>query len=115
MEPFHGIKREANQMKECLLKGDFNGIVDSMQQGWKIRSGPRARYRAPAWMKFTTRRSSRGQGLARYPETGGGGFMMFFVPPDRRMDVIRTLMTTKAKSAMRISPRTVRKRGKYYE
>jgi D-glycero-alpha-D-manno-heptose-7-phosphate kinase len=34
LEAMHGIKREALVMKECLLKGDFAGLVDSMRQGW---------------------------------------------------------------------------------
>jgi D-glycero-alpha-D-manno-heptose-7-phosphate kinase len=31
----HGIKREALVMKECLLRGDFQGLVESMRLGWE--------------------------------------------------------------------------------
>lgn len=34
-EAMHGIKREALVMKECLLRGDFDGIVESMREGWE--------------------------------------------------------------------------------
>ena len=34
IEAMHGIKHEALVMKECLLKGDFERIVESMRQGW---------------------------------------------------------------------------------
>src|SRR6185503_11240867 len=34
MDAMHGIKQEALVMKECLLKGDFGGIVESMRNGW---------------------------------------------------------------------------------
>ena len=35
VDAMHGIKREALVMKESLLKGDFNGIVESMRLGWE--------------------------------------------------------------------------------
>ena len=37
MEAMHGIKHEALVMKECLLRGDFTGIVDSMRAGWESK------------------------------------------------------------------------------
>jgi len=37
IEAMHGIKREALVMKECLLKGDFEGIVESMRAGWESK------------------------------------------------------------------------------
>jgi D-glycero-alpha-D-manno-heptose-7-phosphate kinase len=33
LEAMHGIKQEALEMKECLLRGDFGGIVESMRKG----------------------------------------------------------------------------------
>jgi D-glycero-alpha-D-manno-heptose-7-phosphate kinase len=41
IEAMHGIKREALVMKECLLKADFEGIVESMRQGWERKSQQR--------------------------------------------------------------------------
>ena len=38
IDAMHGIKREALVMKECLLKGDFGGMLDSVRQGWKTKS-----------------------------------------------------------------------------
>ena len=35
LEAMHAIKHEALVMKECLLKGDFEGIVESMRDGWE--------------------------------------------------------------------------------
>ena len=33
----HGLKREAVTMKECLLRGDFDGIIESMRSGWESK------------------------------------------------------------------------------
>lgn len=35
LEAMHGIKREAQIMKEGLLRGDFSVVVESMRQGWE--------------------------------------------------------------------------------
>ncbi len=37
LEATHALKAEALAMKENLLKGDFAGLVDSMQAGWEAK------------------------------------------------------------------------------
>lgn len=91
MEPFHGIKREASLMKECLLKGDFNGFVDSMQQGWENKKRSASTVSNAHIDEIYDAAIHSGARAGKVSGAGGGGFMMFFVPPDRRMEVIRTL------------------------
>ncbi len=50
IEAMHALKQEAIAMKECLLKGDFDGLVESMDAGWQAKkrmassiSNPRSR------------------------------------------------------------------------
>ncbi len=91
LEPFHGLKREAIMMKECLLKGDFEGIVASMREGWenkKISAGSVSNTNID---KLYEAAINSGAKAGKVSGAGGGGFMIFFVSPDRRMDVIRTL------------------------
>ncbi|MDA8362707.1 MAG: dehydrogenase [Gammaproteobacteria bacterium] len=91
LEAMHGIKQEALVMKECLLKGDFQGMVDSMRQGWdaKKRSAETVSNRYIDEI-FDTAMGS-GALAGKVSGAGGGGFMLFFVPVERRMDVIRAL------------------------
>lgn len=91
LEPFHGIKREANQMKECLLKGDFEGIVESMAQGWENKKKSAETVSNPLIETIYNDAMQAGARAGKVSGAGGGGFMMFFVPPDRRMDVVRVL------------------------
>lgn len=91
MEAMHGIKREALVMKECLLRGDFDGIVDSMRQGWESKKRSAKMVSNPHIEEIYNAAISAGALSGRVSGAGGGGFMMFFAPPDRRMDVIRTL------------------------
>ena len=91
IEAMHGIKREAVVMKECLLRGDFAGIVSSLKEGWanKKRSS-QAVSNAQMDEIFDTAIQS-GALAGKISGAGGGGFILFFVPTERRMDVVRAL------------------------
>lgn len=91
LEAMHGLKREALVMKECLLKGDFAGIVDSMRLGWENKKRSAKSVSNPHINEIYDAAIAAGAAAGKVSGAGGGGFMMFFVPPDKRMDVIRAL------------------------
>lgn len=91
IEAMHQVKREALVMKECLLRGDFDGIVDSMRQGWESKKRSAKTISNPHIEEIYNAAISAGALSGKVSGAGGGGFMMFFVPPDKRMDVVRTL------------------------
>lgn len=91
MEAMHGIKHEALVMKECLLRGDFTGIVDSMRAGWESKKRSAKTVSNPLIDSIYDSAISAGALAGKVSGAGGGGFMMFFVPTERRMDVVRTL------------------------
>lgn len=91
LQAMHGIKQEALIMKECLLRGDFAGIVDSMRQGWESKKRSAKTVSNPHIEEIYDAAINAGALAGKVSGAGGGGFMMFFVPPDKRMDVIRTL------------------------
>jgi D-glycero-alpha-D-manno-heptose-7-phosphate kinase len=91
VEAMHGIKREALTMKECLLKGDFEGIVDSMREGWENKKRSAKTVSNPHIDEIYNAAIRSGAWAGKVSGAGGGGFMMLFVPPCNRMDVIRTL------------------------
>ena len=91
LDAMHGMKREALVMKECLLRGDFNGLIDSMRQGWENKKRS-AKSVSNSRIDEIYEHVIISGGLAgKVSGAGGGGFMLFFVPPERRMDVILTL------------------------
>jgi D-glycero-alpha-D-manno-heptose-7-phosphate kinase len=91
LEAMHGIKREALVMKECLLRGDFRGLVESMRMGWENKKRS-ARTVSNQRIDQIHDAAIRAGALAgKVSGAGGGGFMLFFVPTERRMDVVRTL------------------------
>jgi len=91
IEAMHGIKQEALVMKECLLRGDFTGIVDSMRAGWDSKKRSAKTVSNPLIDAIYDAVISAGALAGKVSGAGGGGFMMFFVPTERRMDVVRTL------------------------
>lgn len=91
MDALHGVKREALVMKECLLRGDFGGVVESMRQGWENKKRSAKTVSNPLIEEIYGAAMDSGALAGKVSGAGGGGFMMFFVPPEKRMDVIRTL------------------------
>jgi len=91
VEAMHGMKQEALVMKECLLKGDFAGMVESMRQGWENKKRSADTVSNQQIEEIYNSAIDAGALAGKVSGAGGGGFMMFFVPPERRMDVIRTL------------------------
>lgn len=91
LEAMHGIKREALAMKECLLRGDFAGLVDSMRFGWENKKRSAKTVSNPHIDEIYEVALKAGALAGKISGAGGGGFMLFFVPTERRMDVIRAL------------------------
>ena len=78
-------------MKECLLKGDFSGMVDSMRQGWESKKRSAKTVSNPHIEQIYNAAINAGALAGKVSGAGGGGFMMFFVPPEKRMDMVRAL------------------------
>jgi D-glycero-alpha-D-manno-heptose-7-phosphate kinase len=91
LEAMHGIKNEALTMKECLLRGDFAGLVDSMRLGWANKKRSAKTVSNPHIDEIYDAAIKAGALAGKVSGAGGGGFMLFFVPTEKRMDVIRSL------------------------
>lgn len=91
VEAMHSIKSEALAMKECLLKGDFTGFVASMRSGWESKKRSSKSVSNPEIEAIHASALRAGALAGKVSGAGGGGFMMFFVPTERRMQVIRAL------------------------
>ena len=91
VKAMHGIKNEALVMKECLLKGDFDGIVASMREGWESKKRSAKTVSNLYIDEIYSAAINAGASAGKVSGAGGGGFMMFFVPPEKRMSVIRVL------------------------
>lgn len=91
LQAMHELKREAILMKECLLRADFDGIVGSMQRGWENKKKSASMVSNPHIEAIYNAALAAGARAGRVSGAGGGGFMLFFTPAERRMEVVRAL------------------------
>jgi D-glycero-alpha-D-manno-heptose-7-phosphate kinase len=91
IEAMHGLKREAVMTKECLLRGDVGGLVESMRQGWENKKRSARTVSNPYLDDIYGAALEAGALAGKVSGAGGGGYMLFFVPTERRMDVVRAL------------------------
>lgn len=91
LDAMHRLKQEAQAMKNALLRGAFGEVVDSMRLGWESKKSTASTVSTPRIEAIHAAAMQAGALAGKVSGAGGGGFMMFFVRPDRRMDVIRAL------------------------
>jgi D-glycero-alpha-D-manno-heptose-7-phosphate kinase len=87
----HALKQDAYRMKECLLKGDFNTFAACMRESWEAKKRLAVNI-SNSQIDLTMQAAMEaGARAGKVSGAGGGGFMTFFVAPERRVDVIRAL------------------------
>lgn len=91
LNAMHAVKEQATVMKECLLKGDFDGYVEAMKIAWDHKKKSAKSISTPHIENIFNSALDAGALAGKVSGAGGGGFMMFFVPTEHRMDVIREL------------------------
>lgn len=85
------LKNDAIAIKEAILKGDFAGLVERMRDSWEAKKLTAHGISTPEIEDLFRRAMGAGALAGKVSGAGGGGFIIFFVDPGRRMDVIRAL------------------------
>jgi D-glycero-alpha-D-manno-heptose-7-phosphate kinase len=97
----HEIKRQAVNMKESLLKGDFKGFSDCLLKGWLAKKNVARSITNSFLDELYQYAMDNGAESAKISGAGGGGFMMIYCNPCRRMELIRAL---KEKQGLVLTP-----------
>jgi len=92
VEAMHRLKAAAIEMKEALLQGDLDSVARTLQAGWTSKREMAA--------GITNHRIEEALGVAldagattgKVSGAGGGGFIMFLAPLERRHAVMRALV-----------------------
>jgi D-glycero-alpha-D-manno-heptose-7-phosphate kinase len=95
IDAMHSLKVEATQMKEHILKGDLRGFAASMQRGWESKKQMAKNISNSHIESITTLARAAGAHAAKVSGAGGGGFIIFFVDPPRRVELVRALQSLK--------------------
>ena len=91
----HEIKEETIKFKESLLKGDFTGIVETFKKGWELKKNTASSVSNIHLNKIHSKAINSGALAGKVSGAGGGGFMIFLVPIEKRRDLIEALQEFK--------------------
>lgn len=94
------IKNEALEMKEALLKGNIKALADSMNRGWQAKKNAAHKISNSNIDRIYDMVMNAGAMAGKISGAGGGGFIMFLVPPSKRMKIVRLLEQEKAGRTM---------------
>lgn len=85
------LKKEAVDMKECILTGNFDGIADTIKMGWEAKKQTSSVISNPQIENTYNFALSHGAKACKISGAGGGGFMMIWCDPEKRYDLIEAL------------------------
>jgi D-glycero-alpha-D-manno-heptose-7-phosphate kinase len=91
IDAMHSLKQEAVQMKECVLRGDLQGLARTLQAGWEAKKNMASSISNPLIEGVERLAFANGAHAAKVSGAGGGGFMMFLCNPDQRIRLTRAL------------------------
>jgi D-glycero-alpha-D-manno-heptose-7-phosphate kinase len=88
----HGMKQEAYEMKEYLLKGDFDSISACMKTGWNNKKKSAITVTNKNIDNIYEKVMVAGANAGKVSGAGGGGFMLFLVKPENIKNISKTLL-----------------------
>ncbi|QCP50771.1 dehydrogenase [Trinickia violacea] len=91
IDALHHVKEEATAMKEAVLKFDIEALAASMRAGWESKKKTADAISNSSIDEIYDAAIRAGALAGKVSGAGGGGFMMFFVDPARRPNVMREL------------------------
>jgi D-glycero-alpha-D-manno-heptose-7-phosphate kinase len=91
LESMHELKRIAVEMKERLLTNDIDGVSRLFRQSWEAKKKMASGISNAAIDEAARRALEAGADAVKVSGAGGGGFMMIFSDPTRRIRVQRAL------------------------
>jgi len=101
IESMHEMKKQAVLMKEALLKGDFKNFSNCLLQGWLAKKNAASSISNSFLDELYQYALDNGAESAKISGAGGGGFMMIYCNPCKRIALIRAL---KEKQGMVMTP-----------
>lgn len=97
LEGMHRLKAAAFEMKDAVLKGDFDGFAECLKKGWEAKKQTSSFISNPTIEKMHKYIMENGGKAAKISGAGGGGFMMIVCDPARRYELVEKLNATDGK------------------
>ena len=94
MAGLHQMKQDAIDMKLSLLTGDIRGMAATLNRSWLAKKRTAGGISTDLIETLLSTAMSNGALAGKVSGAGGGGFMMFLVPPENRTRFIRAMNAT---------------------
>ncbi|MCR5002839.1 MAG: dehydrogenase [Bacteroidales bacterium] len=91
VEAMHRIKQSAVDMKNALLKGDIRELARIMGEAWENKKKMATSITNPMIQEAMDAALGAGALAGKVSGAGGGGFIMFVLPPEKKVPVIAAL------------------------
>lgn len=91
LEAMFDIKNQTNIMKECLLKGDFDGVANCLNLNWEAKKKTASVISNPLIEETHDFIMNHGGKACKISGAGGGGFMIVWCDPKDRYQLIKNL------------------------
>jgi D-glycero-alpha-D-manno-heptose-7-phosphate kinase len=93
LDAMHGLKQEARQMKEAVVTGNYDLFIEGLSKGWENKKKSSTSVSNPKLDQVLESACLAGAQAGKISGAGGGGFMFFCVPLEKRAAVVRTLQS----------------------
>jgi D-glycero-alpha-D-manno-heptose-7-phosphate kinase len=91
IESLHQLKSDALEMKQALLRGNIVQMAEILERSWLAKKETASGVSTAAIDLMHDAALRAGALAGKISGAGGGGFIMFLVPPEQRVKVIRAL------------------------
>lgn len=91
LEAMHQLKQDAIDMKSLLLKGDVEGMGALLNRSWISKKATASGVTNERIDELFEVATAKGAYAGKVSGAGGGGFIMFLVRPEDRIDVVTAL------------------------
>ncbi len=91
IDSLHQLKADAIEMKQALLRGQISRMAALLNHSWEAKKRTAGGISTSTIEQLYERAFAEGATGGKVSGAGGGGFLMFIVPPERRIAVIRGL------------------------
>ncbi|MBN8891742.1 MAG: GHMP kinase [Rhodospirillales bacterium] len=91
LESLHQLKHDAQEMKQLLLRGGIRGMADILNRSWLAKKRTASGISTSRIEELFTVAMDHHALAGKVSGAGGGGFIMFLVPPEHRLRLIGAL------------------------
>jgi D-glycero-alpha-D-manno-heptose-7-phosphate kinase len=91
IDSLHRLKRDALEMKQALLRGEIPLMAEILNRSWEAKKRTATGISTGRIEALYELAFANGGIGGKVSGAGGGGYMMFIVPPHRRIAIVRAL------------------------